>query len=231
MKRVAIVQSNYIPWKGYFDLINSVDEFILLDEVQFTRRDWRNRNRIKTPDGPTWLTIPVVVKGKYLQKVSETEVSDPDWPRRHWKTLAANYGRAPYFSFFREALEHCYLTCDEMRLSAINRRFLEMICGVLGVKTPLSDSGNYRLVDGKTARLVTLCEQAGANVYISGPAASAYMEEHLFQAAGIAVEYFDYSGYPDYPQSYPPFDHAVSILDLLFHTGPNATQFMKSFRK
>src|SRR5258705_10086159 len=108
-------------------MINSVDEFILLDEVQFTRRDWRNRNRIKTLTGPVWITIPVVAKGKYFQKISETEISDFEWAERHWRTLSANYGKAPYFPMYREMLEQCYVTCKESRLSAINRRFLEAI--------------------------------------------------------------------------------------------------------
>ena len=94
MKKVAIVQSNYVPWKGYFDLIGMVDEFVLLDEVQFTRRDWRNRNKIKTPQGLTWLTIPVVSKGKYEQKISETRISDPGWCEKHWRTLQQNYRKA-----------------------------------------------------------------------------------------------------------------------------------------
>src|SRR5437868_14961880 len=94
MKRVAILQSNYIPWKGYFDLIAAVDEFILYDDMQYTRRDWRNRNQIKTPAGIQWLTIPVEVKGKFHQRINETQVSDPDWPRHHWRTLELNYARA-----------------------------------------------------------------------------------------------------------------------------------------
>ena len=230
MKRVAIIQSNYIPWKGYFDMINSVDEFILLDEVQFTRRDWRNRNRIKTPAGPVWLTIPVRVKGKYFQKISETEVSDPQWAEQHWKTLTANYGRSPHFSAYREVLERCYLECNESHLSLVNRRFLETICKILGIATHIVDSATYGLVEGKTERLVSLCAQAGADVYVSGPAAKAYIEEEIFRQAGITVEYFDYSGYPEYPQSHPPFEHAVTILDLLFHTGSKATEYMKTFR-
>jgi WbqC-like protein family len=229
VKKVAIVQSNYIPWKGYFDLINSVDEFILLDEVQFTRRDWRNRNRIKTPEGPVWLTIPVRVKGKYFQKISETEVSDPGWAEHHWKTLTANYGRAPHFSAFCEVLERSYLGCNESHLSLINRRFLDAICQILGIGTRIVDSAAYGLVEGKTERLVSLCTQASADVYVSGPAAKAYIEEEIFRQAGITVEYFDYSDYPEYPQSHPPFEHAVTILDLLFHTGSRATEYMKTF--
>src|ERR1041384_7029573 len=103
-KMVAIVQSNYIPWKGYFDMIRGVDEFVLYDDVQYTRRDWRNRNRIKTAQGTQWLTIPVEVKGKYLQAIKETKISDPSWGRTHWRTLCHSYNRAPHFRDFQD---HC----------------------------------------------------------------------------------------------------------------------------
>ena len=96
-KKVAIVQSNYIPWKGYFDLINSVDEFILYDDMQYTMRDWRNRNKIKTKNGLMWLTIPVQVKGKYYQKIRETIISDPQWNRNPWQSISHNYFQAKYF--------------------------------------------------------------------------------------------------------------------------------------
>ena len=116
MKKIAISQSNYIPWKGYFDLINRVDEFILYDDAQFTRRDWRNRNKIKTPNGTQWLTIPVDVKGRYLQKINETKVSDKKWAIKHWKQIKQNYFKAKYFTkykdFFDERKDYtwiCYL--------------------------------------------------------------------------------------------------------------------------
>src|SRR5687767_6951143 len=99
-KKIAILQSTYIPWKGYFDLINQVDEFVLYDDMQYTRRDWRNRNKIKTKKGPEWLTIPVEVKGKYFQKISETVISDETWPEKHWQTILHTYGRSPFFGFY-----------------------------------------------------------------------------------------------------------------------------------
>jgi len=102
MKRLAVVQSSYIPWKGYFDLIKSVDEFILYDHVQYTRRDWRNRNRIKTRDGPKWLTIPVEVKSKYHQSIQDVRTSDPNWPRRHWESIRHSYARARYFDDYEK---------------------------------------------------------------------------------------------------------------------------------
>lgn len=226
-KRVAIVQSNYIPWKGYFDMIRRVDEFILYDDMQYTRRDWRNRNKIKTAQGLQWLTIPVVVKGKYHQTIKETVVSDPQWPRQHWATLQHNYSRAPYFEAYRDRIEPLYRTEDmPTQLSAINHRFLTAVCGMLDITTRLTWSMDYTIVPGKTERLVSLCQQAGATEYLSGPAARDYVVPELFEAAGITLRWFDYSGYPEYPQLYPPFEHGVSILDLIFNTGPEAGRYL-----
>jgi hypothetical protein len=226
--KVAIIQSNYIPWKGYFDMIGSVDEFILFDDAQFTRRDWRNRNKIKTPQGIKWLTIPVAVKGKYYQKIKETEISDTDWGRQHFETIRTNYARAPFFQYYRSLFEPLYLSTTERMLSQVNRHFIEAICAELGITTQLTWSDDYEVVDGKNERLITLCKQAGADHYLSGPTAQSYLDETAFAAEGITVSYMDYAGYAEYPQLYPPFDHAVSIIDLLFNVGPKARDYMRS---
>lgn len=228
-KKIAIVQSNYIPWKGYFDLINLVDEFVLFDDMQYTIRDWRNRNKIKTLNGLMWLTIPIQVKGGYYQKIRETVISDPMWNRRHWKSIVQNYSKAKYFHTFRELFEELYLRPNERFLSQINYRFLAAICEILGITTKLSWSMDYRLVEGKTERLIDLCKQAGATEYISGPTAKGYIDEELFGQEGISLKYIDYSGYPEYNQLFPPFEHRLSIIDLILNTGPDARKFMKSF--
>jgi WbqC-like protein family len=227
-KLVAIVQSNYLPWKGYFDLINWADEFILFDDRQYTRRDWRNRNQIKTPHGPRWLTIPVQVKGRYHQRIDETKVADPTWARRHWESLKHCYARAPFFAAYRPLFEELYLGMKEEYLSRINYRFLQAVCGLLGIRTRLTWSTAYRATDGRTERLIDLCRQAGATAYLSGPVAQAYLDEVAFRAAGLAVRYADYAGYPRYRQLYPPFDHHVSIVDLLFNEGPDAPRYLLS---
>jgi hypothetical protein len=228
-KTIAVVQSNYIPWRGYFDLINSVDEFILYDDVQYTIRDWRNRNVIKTSSGPLWLTVPVAVKGKYFQKIKDTRISDPTWQRRHWATIVHSYSRAKYFAMQKELFEELYLRTDDQLLSHINHRFIVAICRVLGIRTTVSWSMDYNLIGDKTGRLVHLCQQAGATAYLSGPSAKAYLDEELFRNEGIAVSYMDYSGYPEYRQLYPPFEPRVSIIDLIFNEGLSATRYMKSF--
>lgn len=228
-KSIAIIQSNYIPWKGYFDIIHAVDELVLYDDAQFTRADWRNRNRIKTRDGLKWLTVPVEVKGKYFQKIKDTRISDPRWARKHWQAIRHSYSKAPCFKDYRELFEELYLTCDEEFLSRVNFRFLEAINRVLDLGTRISWSSDYELPEEKNERLISICREAGADRYVSGPAARTYLDESLFGQEGIKVEWMDYSDYPEYPQMFPPFEHGVTILDLLFNEGPNAKTFMKSF--
>lgn len=228
-KRVAIVQSNYIPWRGYFDLMNLADEFILFDDMQYTRRDWRNRNIIKSPAGLKWLTIPVQVKGKYFQPIKDTLASDSKWNRRHWRTIVHCYSQAKFFDHYKGWLEELYLGVSETRLSLINYRFLKAICDLLGSKTQIRWSMDYQLAGDQTERLVGLCEQSGATEYLSGPAAKAYLDEERFTRRGIKVSYIDYSGYPEYRQLNPPFAPNVSILDLILNEGTRAPEFLKSF--
>lgn len=228
-KTIAILQSNYIPWKGYFDLIHRVDEFILFDDMQYTRRDWRNRNKIKTSQGLLWLSIAVQAKGNYHQRIKDIVVSDAGWNREHWKTIAHHYARAKWFSTYRERLEELYCGCEETHLSKINHRFLVALCEMLGINTRITWSMDYRLADGKTERLVDLCKQAGATEYISGPAAKDYIEEELFAEAGIRLRWMDYSSYREYEQLYGPFEHHVSIIDLILNEGPQASKYLKSF--
>jgi hypothetical protein len=225
--RIAIVQSNYIPWKGYFDLIRSVDEFVLFDDVQYTRRDWRNRNRIKTARGPVWLTIPVQASGHYLDLIKDITVSDTSWGARHWRTIAANYSKAPFFQAYAERFEQLYLNNRELKLSAINRMWLDALCDIFDIRTKLCWSMDYRVAKGRTERLVSICQQAGADTYVSGPAARVYLDSECFHAAGIELEYFDYTGYPEYRQLFPPFDHYVSAIDLIVNEGPDAKQYLR----
>lgn len=224
-----ITQSNYIPWKGYFDAFQLIDEVILYDDMQYTKRDWRNRNQIKTPQGLQWLSIPVKVKGKYLQAIKDTKISDQKWKVRHWQTLRANYAKAPFIKDYQEIIEELYLNCEEEYLSLINYRFLQGINQILGIKTPMRFSSDFTLVTGKTERLVDLCKQVSGTDYYTGAAAKNYMNEELFAQEGIKVHYLDYTGYPAYPQLHPPFVHGVTVLDLIFHMGSEATNYMKHF--
>jgi hypothetical protein len=230
MKKVAILQSNYIPWKGYFDMIASVDEFILYDDMQYTRRDWRNRNKIKTPQGLQWLTVPVRVKGKYHQTIRETVIESANWAKSHWNAICQNYRRAGHFKAIAQELEPLYLQTEYSYLSQLNRALIEAICANLGITTKISNSWDYTLSDGKTQRLADLCAQAGGSEYVSGPAAKGYIEEKVFSERGIKLTWFGYSGYPEYPQLWGEFTHGVTILDLLFNCGKNAPCYMRYVR-
>lgn len=227
LKKVAIVQSNYIPWKGYFDMIAAVDEFILYDDMQYTRRDWRNRNQIKTPQGTQWLTVPVKVKGKYHQTIRETEIEGARWSKDHWMAFSQNYRRAPYFNEIAVWLEPLYLEEHPVQLSVLNRRLIEAVCVYMDIKTIISNSWDYPLSEGKSERLANLCASAGGNEYISGPAAKGYIEDAVFTERGIKLSWFDYAGYPEYPQLWGEFTHWVSILDLLFNCGKDSRRYLR----
>jgi len=229
MKKIAILQSSYIPWKGYFDLINSVDEFILYDDMQYTKRDWRNRNKIQTQQGLKWMSIPVEVKGKYFQKISETKISEKDWAKKHWQQIKQNYSKAPYFKEYKDVFEEMYLTCSEEYLSQINYKFIVAICKILGITTNIRWSNEFKLIDGQTEKLLSICKDCDAGVYISGPSAKDYLDENIFMQNNIKVEWMNYSNYPEYRQVFEPFEHGVTVLDLIFNKGENATKFMKSF--
>lgn len=227
---VAISQSNYLPWKGYFDMINLVDEFIVLDDVQYTRRDWRNRNRVKTPQGSVWLTIPVRVKGRYLQRIDETEVSDARWAQRHWRTLETSYAHSEHFDESAERLADLFVGQEGELLTDVNARFTRRLCELLGITTTITRSTDYGSEGRRSDRILDLCQRAGATHYVSGPAAAAYLDADAFAEAGVRLSYLDYASYPEYPQPYPPFEHAVSVVDLLFSVGAaQAPSYMKSF--
>jgi len=231
MKTVAILQSNYIPWKGYFDIISRVDEFIIYDQVQYTKNDWRNRNQIKTHQGKSWLTIPVSHKS-IDQRIDETVISDTKCFHKHWRSFCQSYARAPYLAYCRDRLEAIFLEDAPTRsLSESNLKFINAICGMLDISTRITDSTEYELRGDRNVRLIELCKQAGASHYLSGPAARSYIDEGAFLSEGINVVWMDYGHYPEYTQPHPPFDHAVSILDLLACTGPAARDYLLNDRK
>lgn len=232
IKKIAILQSNYIPWKGYFDMINMVDEFVLYDDAQYTKNDWRNRNIIKTFSGLHWLSIPTVTKGRIAseRKISETEVLSSQWCMKHWKTIKYNYSRTACFEVYKDRIFEIYKKCEEEKfLSRINYLFIKEICDILGIQTQISWSSEYVLDEGKTEKVVGICKQAKAGKYLSGPAAKAYINPKLFVDADIELSYMDYSNYREYPQIHGKFEHNVSILDMLFHLGKDTPQYMKSF--
>lgn len=226
MKKVAISQSNYIPWRGYFDLINRVDEFILYDDMQYTRRDWRNRNKIKTPQGLKWLSIAVQAKGNYLQKINQIKISDKNWAKKHWALLEQNYSKAQYFHEYKDVFENLYFNCNEEFLSQINYKFIVTICKLLGIETKIRFSSEFELTEGKTQRLLAICKECDADVYLSGPSAKEYFNEELAKKLNIEVEWMDYSSYGEYNQLFGAFTHNVTVLDLIFNEGKNAKRLL-----
>lgn len=226
---VVILQPSYIPWRGYFDQVQRADLFIFYDDVQYDRRGWRNRNQIKTPRGRQWLTIPVHSRGAQTLKLPINQIRvawDEPWNEVHLKALQHSYGRAPYFERYRPLLETFYGRYDEL-LADFTIDFTIALARELGNRhTRFLRSSEVAGIRGqKTDRLVQILQAVGATHYISGPSAREYIEAEKFDAAGLTLEYMQYD-YPEYPQLYPPFDPQVSILDLLFMTGPEAPRYI-----
>ena len=206
-------------------MIAAVDEFILYDDVQFTKNDWRNRNQIKTPEGVQWMTVPVGQDIK--RRIRDVELPSSNWQAKHWRTLESNYRRAPHFEEIAAILEPLYMQRQHKHLSALNRELIEAVNAYLGISTKISNSWDYQLIEGTSARLANLCNQVGATEYISGPSAKDYIEELFFKDCGIKLTWFDYAGYPEYPQLWGGFSHEVTILDLLFNCGKHAPKYMR----
>lgn len=230
-KRVAVLQSSYVPWRGYFDIIHDVDLFVFYDDVQFTKNDWRNRNRVKAPGGAAWISIPV---GTVIHRnIDEVPLpSELRWVRQHLNTLQACYGRAPHYRRYAPWLAEALSDSRNTMLHQLNRALITRIASeYLGLTTIFDDSRNYTLHGVREDRLLDLLVQVGATEYVSGPSARAYLDEDRFAQAGVRVIWKDYAGYPVYPQAHPPFDPQVSVLDLLFHVGPAAPWYVWGWRE
>jgi len=226
--RIAIIQSCYVPWKGFFDLIGRCDIYVIFDRMQYVKRRWHNRNRIKTATGLQWLTIPVISKGRYEQPIDEVEIEKP-WTERHWRALELAYRRAPFFEALAPTVRSWYERADkEKQLTEVNALFLRGIASLLGLGTRIVRDTVYPAQGVKTERLLGIARAAGADCYLSGPSAKAYFDEAMFAAAGIRVEWMSYEGYLEYPQLHGSFEPAVSVVDLLFHVGPDAPRYCRA---
>jgi hypothetical protein len=226
--KVAILQSNYIPWKGYFDLIRDVDLFIFYDDVQYTHSDWRHRNKLMTKDGPRWLSIPAGHDLKRL--ICEVEIPDQKWKRQHRSTIEQNYRHAPFFRESQSLLDFLYENTIT-NLSDYNQRAIKYLSGILGIHTQFTDSRFLAVEGRKTERLIGILEKVGATKYISGPSARDYIEEPMFAEAGIELVYKEYPAYPAYRQCFSPFSHFVTVLDLLLNVGPEAPSYIWGWRE
>jgi hypothetical protein len=224
--RICIIQSCYIPWKGFFDLIGRCDEYVIYDSAQYVKRHWHNRNRIKTASGVQWLTIPVVTKGRFEQPIEQVEIEKP-WADRHWHALELAYSRAAFFEQLAPTVKDWYERADKQpRLTCVNAIFLDGIAKLLGLKTRIVRDTAYRAKGAKTERLLAIARAVGADRYLGGPSARSYFDESMFTSAGVTPEWMSYEGYPEYPQLHGAFEHRVSALDLLFNTGPDAPRYL-----
>lgn len=228
-RRVAIIQSGYLPWKGHFDIIHDVDLFVFLDDVQFTSRDWRTRNRIKAAQGPAWLTVPT---GSHRDLcIDEVQLADSQWQAKHWATLRHVYGRAPYFGHYQAFFQELYLGHSWNSLSSLNQHLTKTIAqDFLGLQTEFMDARSLNTVGRKTPRLLQILKRVGAEVYITGPTTRSYLDVELLAREGIQAIFKDFEGYPEYPQAHPPFEHKVSVVDLLFNVGPEAPHYIWGWR-
>jgi hypothetical protein len=222
---VSILQSNYIPWKGYFDIIAKSDVFVIYDEVQYTKNDWRNRNQIISKQGVQWITIPVK-QVSLDQRIDETQIFLENWNKKHKSTLVSNYSKAPYFKEISELIFPLYESPSKY-LSEINLSFILAICGYLDIDTKIINSKNLHLTGDKNERLIDACLKLDASNYLSGPGAKDYLNLSLFEKNGIKVDWMDYSNYREYKQNTIEFVHNVSIIDLLFHKGKESRRFLK----
>jgi hypothetical protein len=228
--RIAIIQSCYVPWKGFFDLIGQCEQYVIFDRAQFVKRHWHNRNRIKTAHGTQWLTIPVVTKGRYEQPIDEVEIAGR-WADKHWRSIELAYRHAPFFTPFASRIRGWYERAEkERRLTDINTLFFNEIVALLGLATEIVRDTAYSAGGSKTERLLEICLAAGANEYLSGPSAQAYLDEAVFAQAGVTVKWMRYEGYPEYPQLHGAFEHAVSALDVIFNVGPEAQRYIVGTR-
>lgn len=230
VNRVAVLQSNYIPWKGYFDIVHEVDLFVFYDDLQYTKNDWRNRNKLKTSKGASWLTIPVGTDSHRL--ICEVELKDQSWQEKHWVAFCDWYSATPHFAQYREFFRDVYLGMRWANLSLLNQFLIQSIArDFLGIRTAFADSRTFAPVGTKQDRLVDLLKKVGASWYLSGPAAKDYIDPMRFADAGIELAWHSYAGYPEYPQRFPPFEHGVSIVDLLFNTGSDAPKYIWGWRE
>jgi hypothetical protein len=226
--KCVILQPSYIPWRGYFHQIQKTDVFVFYDDVQYDDRGFRNRNKVKTPEGTKWLTIPVLSQGVQLSKapIKDIRISwDRPWARKHWSSIQHSYKKAPFFERYRPMLESFYARRDE-RLADFTIDLTVALAWELGATHAKFMRSSELPVEGaKTDRLLALLRAVGADHYISGPSARGYIDEEKVRTAGVTLEYMTYD-YPEYEQLHPPFDPEVTILDLLFTKGPEAGRYI-----
>ncbi len=224
--KIAILQPSYIPWIGYFDQMARVDRFVFLDDVQFTRRDWRNRNKIRTPQGSAWLTVPILQKNRYQQSLKETEI-DPasPWKRKHCEAIRSNYSRSPYFDLYFPAVKSIY-NKDYRFLTDLCYAGIEFLTESFKIDTPTSCSSDLNVGGAKGDRILEICEALKAENYLSGDSAENYLDPKAFEQRGMGLEFQRYQ-HPEYKQCFPDFVPYLSAIDLLFNCGEESLKILQ----
>ena len=216
--RLVVLQPSYLPWLGYFDQMYKSDLFVLYDDVQYDKHGWRNRNRIKTSQGPLWLTVPVLTHGQGLPTNRDARIdARQPWARKHLQALRVNYARAVAFAEVFDALAPV-LEGSWTHLGDLNRAVLDALCGLLGLTRRILWSSELDIPGQKTERLINICRALGAGRYLTGDAASDYLDETQFAANDIRVEYHHYR-HPVYAQLHGEFVPYLSVVDLLMNHG------------
>lgn len=230
MTKIAMLQPNYIPWKGVFDLINRVDIFVFYDDVQYTSKDWRNRNKIKTSNGEIWLSVPV--KQNRHQLIYEAQIdTTTDWQTKHFKSIKLSYQKAPHYKDYEYLIEEIYLKTKWKYISELNIFSTKIIAEALGIQTIWKVARELNMSGNKEGeKIIKICNALKANHFINGPSAKTFINEELFTMNHIQLEYIEYA-YQEYPQLHGRFSHNVSILDLIFNCGANAKKFIEPLKK
>jgi hypothetical protein len=230
--KIAISQPAYLPWVGYFDLIDQVDTFVLLDSVQFEKRSWQQRNRVKTPSGLQWLTVPVASRGHFVQRIDEVVISEPDFFRKHLRTIELNYCRAPFFEQYFRELSEILQSRSASLLVDLNLRLIQWFCRVLGIRTELLRSSELREKGARSELLVNICLRSRADCYLSPLGSAVYLLEDIDQFADAGIEVgFQHYEHPEYGQQFPPFQPHASVLDLIFNEGGDSISILRSGRR
>jgi hypothetical protein len=220
-------QPVYLPWLGLFHKIALADQFISFDQVQYQPKDWNNRNRIKTPQGLIWLSVPVLRKGYLERSISDIEINNVEpWARKHWRSLKIAYAKAPYFARYADFFEDTYARRWHT-LVELNAYMLAWFLDTLGIKVPVRSAGEWQFQGEKSALVLDMCRQVGASQYIFGAQGRDYADVAAFEAAGIKVHFQDYR-HPEYPQLHGAFAPNLSVVDLLFNCGDASRDILLS---
>ena len=222
---VAVHQPQYLPWLGYFDKIRRADAFCYLNDVQYKKNEWQNRNRIKTAQSWQWLTVPVSYR--FPEKINEVHINNTvDWKKKHLQALITNYSRAPYFKEYISIFEDVFSKDWEL-ISDLNIHLIELLRGVLQLQeTSTVISSDLKLSDDPTGRLIDICNHLGADTYLAGQGGANYMDVERFEKNGLQVIVQEFE-HPVYPQLFDEFQSHLSIVDLLFNCGPESMNIIR----